>query len=156
MSLQTETSPPGFTTDERRTWMGLLARSRPDSLANLLPEPLPEHQDLRAPEVGTMMVQGRTDASGAPFSLGEITVTRATLHLPCGTTGHALVQGRDRAHARRAALIDALMQTPEASRIRERILTPLTKAETDRRQARAAKAAATRVEFFTLVRGEDK
>ena len=100
--------------------------------------------------------EGRIGGSGAPFSLGEVTVTRAALRLTDGTTGHALVQGRDRAHARRAALIDALMQTALAPQIRTRVLDPLLQAETTRRTTRAAKAAATKVEFFTLVRGEDK
>ena len=145
-----------FTTAERQAWMGLLARSGPDMLAALLPAPLPEHQDLRAPETGTMMVEGRTGGSGAPFSLGEVTVTRAALRLTDGTTGHALVQGRDRAHARRAALVDALMQTALAPQIRIRVLDPLLQVEITRRTTRAAKAAATKVEFFTLVRGEDK
>ncbi len=145
-----------FTNTERQAWMGLLARARPAALAALMPAPLPDHQDLRAPETGTMMVQGRTGGSGAPFSLGEVTVTRAALQLPDGTAGHALVQGRDRAHARRAALIDALMQTAAAGAVRETVLAPLAETETARRAGRAAKAAATRVEFFTLVRGEDK
>lgn len=149
-------SPDTNLTETRRSWMGLLARARPEALAALMPAPLPLHRDLRAPEIGTMMVRGRIGGAGAPFSLGEITVTRATLHLEDGSTGHALVQGRDRAHARRAALVDALMQTDAAARIRETILTPLTEAEVARRQGRAAKAAATRVEFFTLVRGEGK
>ncbi|WP_283176859.1 phosphonate C-P lyase system protein PhnG [Gemmobacter sp. 24YEA27] len=149
-------SPAKDLTGARRAWMGTLARARPEALAALLPLPLPDHHDLRAPETGTMMVQGRIGGSGAPFSLGEVTVTRATLHLADGTTGHALVQGRDRTHARHAALVDALMQTDAAERIRETVLTPLTEAEAARRQGRAAKAAATRVEFFTLVRGDDK
>jgi alpha-D-ribose 1-methylphosphonate 5-triphosphate synthase subunit PhnG len=69
--------------------------------------------------------------------------------------GHAHVQGRDRAHARRAALVDALMQTQQAEAVRAAVLTPLAEAEAARRATRAAKAAATKVEFFTMVRGED-
>jgi alpha-D-ribose 1-methylphosphonate 5-triphosphate synthase subunit PhnG len=66
------------------------------------------------------------------------------------------VQGRDKAHALRAALVDALMQTSEAAALEARILAPLRSAETAARSLRATKAAATKVEFFTLVRGEDK
>ena len=52
-------------------------------------------------------------------------------------------------------MIDALMQGTEAERIRSMILDPLSEAETARQTARAARAAATKVDFFTLVRGED-
>lgn len=139
----------------RRDWMGLLARARPDQLAALMPE-TPAHAFLRPPEVGAVMVRGRVGATGAPFNLGEMTITRCTLRLECGAVGHAHVQGRDKAHATRAAIIDALMQTDTAADLRARVLDPLARTETDRRRARAEKAAATKVEFFTMVRGEDK
>lgn len=142
-----------LSTDARRDWLSLLACTAPDRLAAVLPD-LPDHDLLRAPETGTVMVQGRISATGAPFNLGEMTVTRCSVVLGCGTVGHGHVQGRSRSHARRAAVIDALMQTDAA-----RDLTPLLNAlqagaQTAARH-RAAKAAATRVEFFTLQRGED-
>ncbi|OYU19194.1 MAG: phosphonate C-P lyase system protein PhnG [Rhodobacteraceae bacterium PARR1] len=141
---------------DRKAWMGVLARAKPDALTALMPADLPVASLLRAPEIGSVMVRGRVGATGAPFNLGEVTVTRCALRLPCGTVGHGHVQGRDRDHARHAALIDALMQTDRAEAIREQVLTPLATAETAARNTRAAKAAATKVEFFTLVRGEDK
>lgn len=144
-----------MTENPRRDWMGLLARAPSERLATLLPD-LPEAQDLRPPEVGTVMVRGRIGATGAAFNLGEMTVTRCSLRLGSGQVGHAHVEGRDKAHARRAAIIDALMQTDCASDVHARILAPLAQEEATRRATRAAKAAATRVEFFTLVRGEDK
>lgn len=139
----------------RRDWMGLLARANPAELAGLL-QNLPAHEDLRAPEIGTVMLRGRQGATGAAFNLGEMTVTRCALRLDCGTLGQAWVQGRDKLHARRAAVIDALMQTGAAQTTRAAILAPLAAAEADRHRIRAEKAAATRVEFFTLVRGEDQ
>ncbi len=142
-------------TKTRQDWMGLLARAPAGRLAALMPAPLPEHDLLRAPEVGAVMVRGRTGATGAPFNLGEMTVTRCSLRLAGGAVGHAWVQGRDKDHARRAAIADALLQGPEAGAVRAAVLVPLAAEEDARRAARAAKAAATRVEFFTLVRGED-
>ncbi len=139
----------------RRDWMSLLAKAPPARLATLLPE-LPAHDLLRAPEIGAVMVQGRTGGTGAPFNLGEMTVTRCSLRLAGGAVGHAMVQGRDRAHATRAAAADALMQTAEAARIEVTVLAPLRNEAAERRRTRAAKAAATRVEFFTLMRGEDQ
>lgn len=141
-------------TEARQGWMSLLAKAQPERLAALLPD-MPEHEVLRAPEIGAVMVRGRAGATGAPFNLGEMTVTRCSVRLVCGTVGHAWVQGRDKAHARRAALADALMQTEAATDLSARVLAPL-KAEADAlRTNRAAKAAATKVDFFTMVRGED-
>ena len=139
----------------RKTWMGLLARAKPARLAELFPA-LPSHDLLRQPEIGAVMVQGRIGGTGLPFNLGEMTVTRCSLRLASGAVGHAHVQGRDKGHALRAAAVDALMQTAEAAEVQAAVLTPLQDAETARRASRAAKAAATKVEFFTLVRGEDQ
>lgn len=140
----------------RRDWLSLLARAPAGRLAALFPDPLPEHAMLRAPEIGSVMVRGRTGGTGSPFNLGEMTVTRCTLRLADGTVGHAYVQGRDRSHALRVAAIDALMQTAAAPDLRRRCLDPLAQEEAMRRATRAAKAAATKVEFFTMVRGEDQ
>ena len=146
---------PAFSIADRQGWMGLLARAAPARLAELFPD-LPPHSLLRPPELGAVMVQGRTGGTGQPFNLGELTVTRCALRLATGALGHAHVQGRDKSHALRAAALDALLQTDQAQDLRARILQPLQAEETARRATRAAKAAATRVEFFTLVRGEDQ
>ncbi|WBU64378.1 phosphonate C-P lyase system protein PhnG [Paracoccus aerodenitrificans] len=144
-------NPPEF----RREALGLLARAPVARLAELLPD-LPDHQPLRAAETGTVMVRGRAGGTGAAFNLGEMTVTRASVRLTeSGTVGHGYVQGRDKAHALRAAVADAMGQD-DASLLETKVLDPLRKDETARRAAIAAEAAKTRVEFFTLVRGEDE
>jgi alpha-D-ribose 1-methylphosphonate 5-triphosphate synthase subunit PhnG len=101
------------------------------------------------------MVRGRAGATGAPFNLGEMSVTRCSVRLACGTVGHGYVQGRDKTHAQQAALIDALMQTEQAKHVRQAVLAPLQSTMDTAQQQRAAKAAATEVDFFTLIRGED-
>lgn len=141
--------------EDRQTWMGLLARAVPASVCLLLPE-LPSHGLLRGPEVGAVMVRGRIGGTGQPFNLGEMTVTRCTVRLSCGTVGHDHVQRRDKPHAIRVAVLDALLQTERAEAMKLQVLVPLAEAEATARQLRASKAAATKVEFFTLVRGEDK
>lgn len=151
---QNPDAPPRDTTG-RAAWMSTLARAQPAQLADLMPE-LPAHQLLRAPEIGAIMVQGRMGASGAAFNLGEMTVTRCSVRLQGGAVGHSCVQGRDKDHATRAALADALMQTEAAPQVEAGIIAPLRKASDQRRQIRAEKAAATKVEFFTLQRGEDQ
>lgn len=140
----------------RPEWMGLLARARPADLARLWAAlaPEPPFDWLRRPEAGTVMLRGRAGGTGAPFNLGEMTVTRASLRLDCGAVGHAMVQGRDTDHARIAALADALLQTDRRKAVQAEVLAPLARAEADRRHARAARAAATKVDFFTMVRGE--
>lgn len=139
--------------EARRDWMALLAKAPPARLAALAPD-LPAHDTLRAPEIGAIMLEGRIGGTGARFNLGEMTVTRCSVRLDAAE-GHACVQGRDKEHARRAAVLDALMQGGEAARIRAEILAPLRAEAAAARAARAEKAAATRVEFFTLMRGED-
>lgn len=142
---------------DRQGWMGLMARSREGRVAALVAEAtLARKSDwLRAPEIGSVMVRGRAGGTGATFNLGEMTVTRCSLRLEDGTVGHAYVQGRRKADAEAAALVDALMQTAAAESVRGAILAPLAEEEAARKTARARKAAATKVEFFTLARGED-
>jgi len=142
---------------ERKAWMGLLARAPSGELDRLWSEAglTPDYAHLRPPEVGGVMVRGRAGATGAPFNLGEMTVTRCAVRLADGTVGHGYVQGRGKTHATQAALIDALMQGGEAETLRAAILSPLQEAEDARRTARAARAAATKVDFFTMMRGED-
>ena len=127
----------------------------PSRLASLFPD-LPPHDLLRVPEVGAVMVRGRVGGTGQPFNLGEMTVTRCVVRLAEGAVGHAHVQGRDKTHATRAAVINALLQTEASVALREGVLAALTAEEQAARALRAAKAAASKVEFFTLVRGEDK
>lgn len=110
---------------------------------------------LRAPEIGSTMVRGRAGGTGAPFNLGEVTVTRCALTLATGEVGHAYMQGRRKADAEAAAMVDALMQTEAAEDLRASILAPLEAEQAAAKAARAAKAAATKVDFFTMARGED-
>lgn len=141
---------------DRKAWMGLLARAPEARLSALCQGlALPKATWLRKPEIGGVMVRGRAGGTGATFNLGEMTVTRCALRLDTGEVGHAYVQGRSKAHAERAALIDALMQGDRAKEVRTQILSPLQADEDQGRTTRAAKAAATKVEFFTMVRGED-
>lgn len=141
----------------RKSWLSLLATAPVADVAARWQalDLAPEVTDLRAPEIGGVMVRGRGGATGAAFNLGEMTVTRASVQLADGTVGHGYVQGRDKSGARQVAVIDALMQTDLAPRLERDLLAPLRARRDAARAARAAKAAATKVEFFTMVRGED-
>ena len=143
--------------DQRKAWMGTLAKAEAAHLSALWSDAGKDARFdwLRAPEIGGVMVRGRMGATGQPFNLGETAVTRCALKLESGAVGHAYVQGRDKEKARIAAMVDALMQTDAADEMEAGILAPLRDAEAKRKSDRAAKAAATKVDFFTLVRGED-
>jgi alpha-D-ribose 1-methylphosphonate 5-triphosphate synthase subunit PhnG len=143
--------------DTRQGWMSLMAKAPAEALARHWAALglAPGFTWLRAPEIGGVMVRGRMGGTGAPFNLGEMTVTRCALRLESGAVGHAYVQGRDKAKAEQAALLDALMQTEAAAELREKVLEPLAAEMAAAAAARAGKAAATKVEFFTMVRGED-
>jgi alpha-D-ribose 1-methylphosphonate 5-triphosphate synthase subunit PhnG len=113
-------------------------------------------KDLRPAEVGLVMLRGRVGSDGAPFNAGEATVTRAAVQLDSGEKGFAYVLGRDPDKARLAALCDALWQAPaHRQSIEQHVLAPLRAAQQQRRALARAQTAATRVDFFTLVRGED-
>jgi alpha-D-ribose 1-methylphosphonate 5-triphosphate synthase subunit PhnG len=112
-----------------------------------------EHKTLRGPDVGLVMLRGRMGSTGNAFNLGEATVTRCTLVRPSGIEGHAYVMGRNADHASRAALCDALFQENRAGMAP--VLAALEKQLTEAHQSTAAKAAATKVDFFTMVRGDD-
>lgn len=142
---------------ERKATMSLVAKAPPERVEQLLNLAFKttSFSWLRAPETGSVMVRGRAGATGAPFNLGEMTVTRCTLQLDSGEVGHGYVQGRRKADAKAAALVDALMQTVHADTVRAKVLEPLAEEIRGAREQRAAKAAATKVDFFTLVRGED-
>jgi alpha-D-ribose 1-methylphosphonate 5-triphosphate synthase subunit PhnG len=113
-------------------------------------------QALRGPETGLVTVRGRIGGAGAPFNFGEATVTRATVRLPGGEVGHAYALGRDKEKARLSAIADALWQNPaRRAEIEEKIIAPLKAAQLDAAEKRRTETAATKVDFFTMVRGED-
>lgn len=141
----------------RRKWLSLMAKAPAGRVVTLLDAMMkrPAFTWLRAPEVGSTMVRARAGANGSPFNLGEITVTRCALTLATGKIGHAYIQGRSKADAEAVAIVDALMQTAAVDELQTQVLDVLDAEQTTKRAARAAKAAATKVDFFTMVRGED-
>ena len=133
--------------------MAVLARAEADAIAERLHAScgIPAYHRLRGPEAGLVMVRGRAGGGGAPFNLGEMTVTRCTVRTETGFVGHAYVAGRDERQAELAALADALLQDPaEQSRLLAQMIEPLAAAQQAARATTAAKAAATRVQFFAM------
>lgn len=136
----------------RQHWMSVLARASAAELAHLLQAApaLPGHVVLRAPETGLAMVRGRAGGGGSPFNLGEMTVTRCSVRA-AGQVGHAYRAGRDRQAALLSARIDAALQDPALNApLHQAVIAPLAAAQHAARQHVAARAAATKVEFFTM------
>ncbi|WP_426955012.1 phosphonate C-P lyase system protein PhnG [Muricoccus radiodurans] len=139
--------------DERRHWMGVLARAGAARIEARLTKAnaLPPHTRLRGPETGLVMVRGRAGGDGAPFNLGEMTVTRCAVRLADGTVGHAYLRGRDARGAELAAALDAALQDPtRRPALMRDVVEPLAAEQDAARDEMARKAAATRVRFFTM------
>lgn len=138
----------------RRRWLGVLARTPRDTLEAAISalDPTPAWTRLRGPETGIIMVRGRIGGDGAPFNLGEMTVTRCSVALPCGTVGHAYIAGRDHRRAELAALCDCLLQTSLHARLYEALIEPEQRRQATARDEILRRSAATRVDFHTLVR----
>ncbi len=157
MENQTEEMQSG-----RRRVAALLAKAELQELAAFYNarEPQLQVDVLRGPETGLVMVRGRIGGGGAPFNLGETTVTRATVRVTSesseGLVGHSYALGRDHEKARLAAIADALWQAPQSRDVVENELLNVIVARLDARSTqRRREAAATKVDFFTMVRGDD-
>jgi alpha-D-ribose 1-methylphosphonate 5-triphosphate synthase subunit PhnG len=111
-------------------------------------------EEMRAPEIGLIMARGRIGGTGAPFNAGEVSVTRAAVRLTTGEIGVAYQLGRDKPKARSAATLDALWQAGRRAEI-EAALESVRNRIAEERALKARRVAATKVDFFTMVRGED-
>ena len=144
--------------EQRKRWMGILAQAPRDLLEAAWDDldVQPSYEFLRRPEVGLTMVRGRAGGTGDRFNLGEMTMTRCVVRVPGGGTGYGFVAGRDTRHAELAAVFDALLcDSDRRAEIEARVVGPLSARLETARRDEAARTAATRVEFFTVVRGDD-
>lgn len=139
----------------RQAWLSLLARARLEELeaCRSTIDPPPPLKELRPPEIGLVMARGRAGGNGQAFNCGEVTVTRCSVQLENGVLGHGYCLGREREKARLIALFDALLQDPKrAPFIQEKLLQPLGERLERERTEQAERAAATKVDFFTMAR----
>jgi len=148
-------SSPSAAQEKRQRWLSVLAKAPADRIERLWSDlgAAPSYTLLRRPEIGLVMLQGRISGSGAPFAAGEMTVTRAAVRLASGELGIGYVGGRHPRQAEIVAVLDALGQRTEwQQKIEEQIVAPLTQEAEARHCLRASKAAATKVDFFTVAR----
>jgi alpha-D-ribose 1-methylphosphonate 5-triphosphate synthase subunit PhnG len=144
----------------RQRWSAVLALASLDELERAWAAlaDRPEYHLLRPTETGLALVRGRIGGTGQSFNLGEMTMTRAAVQLrpsEGGTvTGFGHVAGRQARRAELAAVFDALLQIPERrDAIAHQIVAPLAARQHAAKAAAASKVAASKVDFFTIVRG---
>ncbi|GFZ89299.1 phosphonate C-P lyase system protein PhnG [Dyella caseinilytica] len=146
-------TPPNLA---RSHWMSLLAQADPAELAAAMDAfaPPADLTWLRPAQTGLYMLRGRIGGTGPQFNFGEITVTRCSVQAG-GHIGHAWVRGSNTRHAELAALADAMLQDAERNTaLHLHVIEPLHRSLDRRRDDASRKAAASKVEFFTVVRGE--
>lgn len=149
---------PDATQIARQESLTILARASGEELKSFWQNwpDKPEFEVLRGPETGLVMLRGRIGGGGAPFNVGEATVTRATVRLPDGSVGHSYALGRDQEKAKLAALFDALwLDEDQRDTVEAKVLSVLRSRIDDADKKLRAEAAATKVDFFTMVRGDN-
>ncbi|NIY49556.1 phosphonate C-P lyase system protein PhnG [Cedecea colo] len=143
---------------QRQQWMAVLANSLPQELMARW-EHLklnPQYQAIRQPETGLVQIQARMGATGQRFFAGDATLTRAVVQLDNGIYGYSYLLGRDKTHAERCAVIDAMMQdNAHFQTLQETLIAPLAANREQRLAKRRAEVNSSRVDFFTLVRGDN-
>ncbi len=117
---------------------------------------VPGWRFLRKPETGLVMLQGRVSGTGAAFNFGEVTVTRAAVSLETGEAGHAYALGRDKRKAEQSAIVHAMWQSGKYQQeIETEVIGPLERFAAEDDERKVKETTPTKVDFFTLVRGED-
>jgi alpha-D-ribose 1-methylphosphonate 5-triphosphate synthase subunit PhnG len=150
--------------EARRRWLSVLAKTPVAKLEEAWREFAGgvEFRYLREPETGLCLLRGRAGGTGMRFNLGEMTISRCAVRLATGEIGCGYVAGRSMRHAELVALFDAMLQRPDAiAPVLDGLpslgewIERLEQALVRRRREAAAKVAPSRVEFLTMVRGED-
>lgn len=144
--------------NQRSDWISILAQSQYAELIEhwKATELEPSYQVIRQPEIGLAQVRARMGSTGNPFNMGDVTITRAAIKLDTGEMGYSYLRGRNKPHAELAAVIDGMLQSGVYRQaLMQRIIEPLAALKFERDQQRAKEVATSKVDFFTLVRGED-
>jgi len=145
------------TEKNRKEWIGLLGSADPKDLEAARKEHAKgvEITHVVKPETGMIMAQAKADGSNGRFNLGEITVSRCVLEVKKIYMGTSWVMGSDLRHAELAALFDGMLQDPVTrDKLTNTLIKELKIKQTVKNERLTQDASDTRVEFFTLKRGE--
>lgn len=146
-----------MSTLSRQNWLSVLAHSEPTTLATLWSQQnlQPNYTLLRAPQTGLAQVQGRMGATGNAYNIGDVTLTRAVVKLASNEIGVGYIAGRNKDHCLRVALVDALLQHKDFFQVLyDNVIKPLRQQRQQATQQHEAATNQSKVDFFTLVRGE--
>jgi alpha-D-ribose 1-methylphosphonate 5-triphosphate synthase subunit PhnG len=144
-----------FAQTDRAGWMAVLARATRDELRTLTGGlDLPAVDIVKQPECGSLMIEARAGGGGRRFNACEATVTRCVVRYG-ELLGYSYSLGRDKEKARIAAILDAMLQSPSSHKmVMQAVVAPLASVQHERRARASLEAAATKVDFFTMVRGD--
>lgn len=140
--------------EARIAWLQILVRVPADDLILASQQFSFPVTHLKAPEVGLMMTDGRIHATGQPFHLGEVSLTRCVLQDDSGSLGYGQILGRNRKQAEAIAIFDLALQRPDCATTAEQIVNDWSVAIAEIDALEAARVRQTSVEFFTMVRGD--
>lgn len=150
------------TTEKRKHWMSVLAQASFEKLSTLWQQSqtqhglAPDYTIIRPAEIGLAQVRARMGSTGRQFNIGDVTITRAAVQLAGGEMGYSYLQGRNKQHAELAAVLDGLLQADQYHVvIFAQIISPLAADKQAERELRQHEVASSKVDFFTMVRGED-
>ncbi|SEQ11001.1 alpha-D-ribose 1-methylphosphonate 5-triphosphate synthase subunit PhnG [Amphritea atlantica] len=147
-----------ISTEQRQRWISVLAKAPTEVLLKLSDSVVSDMQFelIREPEIGLTQVRARMGGKGDAFNMGDMTVTRCVVRSQGDSLGFSYVAGRNKAHALRAAQLDAMLQLSDFHQhLTDNVIEPLKQQASESQQVKQQATAATKVDFFTLVRGED-
>lgn len=155
MTAQSETV--GSPKTARQRWMAILSRASVADLEAIIERMggIPAHTLAKPAEVGTVMIEARAGGTGTRFNMGEATVTRCVVDLGAGHLGFSYALGTDRRKALLAAILDARLQERDSQQWLHEAIGEIAERQKRERDMASRKAAATKVDFFTMVRGND-
>jgi alpha-D-ribose 1-methylphosphonate 5-triphosphate synthase subunit PhnG len=139
----------------RKLWLRLFALSSDQDLENTVRTTGIEQRcrTLVKPETGIVTVRARVSGNGEKFNVGDACVTKTVVLFDGTTKGYATVLGGQARRAVLVAMLDAAMaaggEQPLTSLVQQLALT--LEHSTKKRQQQAAN---TKVDFFTMVRGD--
>lgn len=143
--------------EDRQRWLAVLASATVDALTQAwtaMPDK-PQYVFLRSPETGLAQIRARAGGTGQQFNFGEVTLSRCTVLLESGKVGVGYVAGRDKRHAELVAVFDAMLQSPVSGRqLQADVIETLAAVQAQGERCEAEAAATSKVNFFTMVRGE--
>lgn len=145
---------------QRREWLSVLSRATEQELQTGFERlgGVPDAKIVKPAVVGSVMIEARAGGTGQRFNAIEATVTRCVVQLE-SSLGVSYALGRDRSQAHLSAIADALLQKvhgiePAFETTKAALVAPIVQRLESQQRENARKAASTKVEFFTMVRGE--